>query len=897
MHLWPNAFKERTTAIAHQKLHQGDLTLYRANIEDLGGLYNLNFASPDQIISWLADTVHIDYGWIILSNPLLPGATIHITSQYTLHVPKSFSRLGRTGSSYQLTQWYPHLAVFDEQGWHMMPNLDQGEYFNDFADYEVTITTPATYKVAATGSLINEKQTGKSITREFHAENMIDFAWFASPHFTKISRQVDVGNDSSVQLNVYIENYLNDGWDKSADYAERALKFYSEWLGPYPYPQMTIVHTPFSKAGYMEYPSLSQISYTTDSQLLDRVIAHEIGHTWLYGVLANNEREHPWMDEGLNSFIENEYMHAYYSEPVEYAYPKVLHSHFSMDHFEAMQHILRATGTTEPPETSPLWQKNDQYIASAYLLPSQGLRLMAVELGREKMKQMFRAYYNEHKFSHVSPADLQATFERSCDCDLSWFFDGWLHHSHEVDYRFKKIDFKSNEITVENRSTPLIPLTVTEYENNAPVKTHWIDGFEGEKNISLADNTDEIRLYDGIMGPNKKWWDNIRPNNIIPAVGIVPKIGNYHRPTLALTPVVGYNLTDGGLPGIAITTDLFPQPRLKLFVMPMYGVESKKVRFYGEARYASDIRSTTFDKFLLGMSAQTFGYNVDTHYLFRDHFQKLSPFIGLRFKNKSPYSHLTRWLKYRYVDISQHFGRGINFQEFLYEREERHYGVHEASFQMSSDTVIQPYTLNAAIQAGSGFVRLNFHYNQHFRGRDKMQGLWVHGFLGWLPVFNNPLASVAFTVNGSTSNGFFSRDYMYDEWLIGRNATEGNISRQIFMKDTGFKTLAVTGFSEKWMAGAGVSFALPLKVLHAYMDAAVYDNVVSQKTDFIYSGGLAVILMKDAFEIYIPLLESKEIRESLTYIERDQWFDRISFMANFKLANPLYLVDRMQYKY
>jgi hypothetical protein len=99
------------------------------------------------------------------------------------------------------------------------------------------------------------------------------------------------------------------------------------------------------------------------------------------------------------------------------------------------------------------------------------------------------------------------------------------------------------------------------------------------------------------------------------------------------------------------------------------------------------------------------------------------------------------------------------------------------------------------------------------------------------------------------------------------------------------------------MIGGGVSVSLPVKVFHAYMDAAFYDSALTLKTAFNYSGGLAIILMKDVFEIYIPILESREIRQSLSYVDRPQWYDRITFQANFKLANPLYLLDRWQFDY
>ena len=163
---------------------------------------------------------------------------------------------------------------------------------------------------------------GAITERIYSASNVIDFAWFASPHYLHTSKKINIEKSGSVEINLFVENFLNEHWDSAMIYAERAIEFCSKWLGPYPYPQMTVVHTPFSKAGYMEYPMVAQIGYTPDREFLDRVIAHEIGHTWIYAILANNERENSWLDEGLNSFIENEYMQEFYPAPVEYVFQK-----------------------------------------------------------------------------------------------------------------------------------------------------------------------------------------------------------------------------------------------------------------------------------------------------------------------------------------------------------------------------------------------------------------------------------------------------------------------------------------------------------------------------------------------------------------------------------------------
>ncbi|MFZ1678793.1 MAG: hypothetical protein WAT91_16035, partial [Saprospiraceae bacterium] len=595
--------------------------------------------------------------------------------------------------------------------------------------------------------------------------------------------------------------------------------------------------------------------------------------------------------------MEEHYMKAYYKDADESVFPSLLRDRHSMPDNIALKHVVRFNGDLQPSNTPPDHQKSEQYLFSAYLLPEEGLDMMLSMVGEEKMKLMFRQYFQDRKFTHVSPADIKASFEKVCNCDLTWFFDGWANHAHEVDYRLKKFDTKLNNVTVENHGTPTIPVLVSGYQDHEQVTQNWVNGFEGEKVIHLDKNVDEVRLYDGLMGVNKNWQSNIKPRNFMPSFTIFPKISNYFNPEINVTPVLGNNIADGFMAGLALTSGLFPQHHFKWFVMPMYGFDSQKIRYYGEGRYITDLNSNLFDKLIISVAASSFGYNLDTSYHFIDHFFRLSPSMGLKLNTSTDQPHLTRWIKYRYVDITQYYGNREDIIFKTYSRQQRHYGVHELAYQMSSDVVIRPYKAIANIQAGKGFVRLNVNYNQHFLGKDKMHGVWVHGFGGWLPVIDHPSATVAFSYNGITSGDFFEKDYMFDEWLGGRNESGGLYGHQIFMKDAGLKTLANVGISEKWMLAGGVSTALPLKYLHVYIDGTLFQSGVTEKTAFSYTGGLAVVLKKDIFEIYIPILESRDIRESINFTYKNMWFDRISFQANFKIANPLNVVDEIQLNY
>jgi len=157
-HLWPNAYKNDRTAFSEQMLQLGKTDFYFSDNDKRGYINRLDF-KVNGITAALADhPLYIDVAKLILPTPLLPGQTIQITTPFHEKIPYNFSRGGHVGQSYCITQWYPKPAVYDNTGWHPMPYLDQGEFYSEFGKYEVQITLPKSYVVAATGELQNEDE-------------------------------------------------------------------------------------------------------------------------------------------------------------------------------------------------------------------------------------------------------------------------------------------------------------------------------------------------------------------------------------------------------------------------------------------------------------------------------------------------------------------------------------------------------------------------------------------------------------------------------------------------------------------------------------------------------------------------------------------------------------------
>ena len=255
MHLWANAYKDRTTAFAQQKLRTRSTKFFFAEEKDLGNFSKLNFEVDGSSVEWKSYKGNLDIAVLELSKPLPPAGKIVIRTPFLLKIPASFSRLGHVGESYQLTQWFPKPAVYDREGWHPMPYLDMGEFYSEFGSYDVQINLPENYVVASTGVLqtesekaflaekvretdeiLKDKLEGKSPfppssskrkTIRYLAENVHDFAWFADKRFYVQKSRVLLKSGKEVDTWAFFTNEEGELWKKGTFYVDRSVMYYS----------------------------------------------------------------------------------------------------------------------------------------------------------------------------------------------------------------------------------------------------------------------------------------------------------------------------------------------------------------------------------------------------------------------------------------------------------------------------------------------------------------------------------------------------------------------------------------------------------------------------------------------------------------------------------------------
>ena len=431
---------------------------------------------------------------ITLEEPVPPGGgTVDVEVDFAFTVPAyGADRMGRLdvaqGTVYEIAQWYPRLYVYDDvNGWNPLPYLGQGEFYLEFGDFDLEITVPRDFVVAATGELLNPDEVltsdqqerlararesqvpiniifpdevGREATRpsgeeeltwKYRAENVRDVAWAASQAFIWDA----AGYETTLVQSFYPQEGLGDqqdpGWEEATAYGRHAIQHYSEMWLPYPYPVAISIG---GIVGGMEYPMIQFSSVQARGQSLFGVVDHELGHNWFPMIVGSDERRHAWMDEGFNTFI-NYYSNLdFYGERAERT-ERVASSQVA----GRMQEPL----ADQPIGTYPDLIRQEGLGFLAYRKPAAGLILLREQiLGPERFDLAFRTYVERWAYKHPQPADFFRTIENVSGEDLDWFWRGWFFSTDVLDQAIASVERTEdgNRITLENRGGLVMPTTL-----------------------------------------------------------------------------------------------------------------------------------------------------------------------------------------------------------------------------------------------------------------------------------------------------------------------------------------------------------------------------------------------------------------------------------------------------
>lgn len=391
-----------------------------------------------------------------LRRPVFPGETIQLAFTWEEKIPRPFNRTGVINDYYFMAQWFPKIGVLEyEGGWNCHQYI-QTEYYSNFGTYDVKLTVPTGWEIGATGREIETTNNPDSTTtHRFYQEAVHDFAWTTSPYFKVVNRRFESANLPPVDMRLLL---MPDHLDKEERYFQstaNALLYYGTWFFPYPYGHITIVDPAFqSKSGGMEYPTL----FTGGTRWLspvgvrqpESVTIHEAGHQFWYGLVANNEFEYAWMDEGFNVYSQHRIFRHYYPRPV---LSKRYFEDFLPIVFSSVKTSNRTDGSDRYPGlysamkrdamARPSWEHGPgAYGVNAYNQPALMLQTLENYLGWETFQQVLAAYFQQWKYNHPRPEDFFAVVNDISGQNMDWFFEQAYYSSNIFDYGVGKVSSK-----------------------------------------------------------------------------------------------------------------------------------------------------------------------------------------------------------------------------------------------------------------------------------------------------------------------------------------------------------------------------------------------------------------------------------------------------------------------
>jgi hypothetical protein len=429
-----------------------------------------------------------------------PGETIDVRFDFNVRLPRLFLRAGHAAPFFFVAQWFPKVAVLQDGAWHAHQYHATSEYFADFGVYDVTLTVPAEYVLGYTGVATSERDNGDGTkTVRIVAEDVHDFAWTADPRFEVIEERID-----DVLIRLLIQPHHRGQAPRYLEALRAAMRRYVEWFGPYPYPVLTLVDPGpggLAAAG-MEYPMLITVGTAwwmpAGVRIPELVTIHEYGHQYWYGMVASDEVNEAWLDEGITTYVEGRIMDATYGADRSY-----------IDLFGIgagavpMQRSSYLAGGGRDPiaKTSFAMLDRDSYRSTVYAKTALALLTIDRTLGGNRLLDALGEYFRAWRFRHPSGRDVRALIDEQLDEDLGPLFSQLFDGTGALDYAVARIDVQEvpplrpgpqldrgappaerpryrTEVIVERRGEVRMPVDIlVAYEDGSQTRESW-DGLD-----------------------------------------------------------------------------------------------------------------------------------------------------------------------------------------------------------------------------------------------------------------------------------------------------------------------------------------------------------------------------------------------------------------------------------
>ena len=508
-HLYQNAFQPKSTWVREAKIEGSrDIAYDKWDEKEYGSedIKNLEVVGQGDLTGQMqyiaSDDGNKDDKTVVdlhLPKPIPSGAYVQFRIAFQTKFPETQARSGWKRDFILGGQWFPKVGVWWHGAWNCHQYHATTEFFADFGVYDVKLTVPQDEVVGASGVLVEEKNNPDNTkTVTYHGDDIHDFAWTASPRY-KVRESVYQAQMGPIKLRFMMQPAHWNQAERHERITRQTLDHFESWYGPYPYKTLTVVDPePDSAAGGMEYPTFitgdSSWFMPSGVYLPELVVEHEFGHQYWYGMVATNEFEDAWLDEGINSYTEVKVLDSILGKNTS-----ILNTAgITLSEREAQRlGYLSAADLDAMAQKAYEYYSFNSYGGVTYGKTASALLTLEGIVGEDTMAKVMRAYFMKYRFTHPTKEDFLKTIEEVSGRDLRWYFSQAVSGTQVMDYEVLKIDsfpvhwYEPNKdrnakgtakgdtvfqsyVSLHRKQDFVMPLEVEiKFDNGEKIREHW----------------------------------------------------------------------------------------------------------------------------------------------------------------------------------------------------------------------------------------------------------------------------------------------------------------------------------------------------------------------------------------------------------------------------------------
>jgi hypothetical protein len=872
---WNNAYSDRNSPLGKRFSDEFVRSFHLASEKERGATTNLTIIDESKsILTWNRPENHLDLIEVTLNDNIYPNQKRTFVLSYFLKIPDDkFTRYGfNSQNGMVLKNCFLTPAVYENKSFKKYSNLNIDDASNAISDIDLQIT-------ASNHQIVSDLPLDKKENNTFYfsGKNYLYFNLFIEKATGFMSFK-----NTDLEIVTNIEDKKVSDINK-AIIVDKIVTYVEANLGKYQKSKISVSQVDYETNpfyGLNQLPSF--ISPFPDEFIYELKFLKTFLNNYLKSTLRLDARKDNWIYDAIQVHYMMKYIDEHYADAKmmgSVAKLKLVKGYrlVSLDFNEQYSYfyMLMARKNLDQPLGDPknTLIKFNEKIASKYRA-GLSFRYLSDYIGAENLKKSISEFvaYAEKKQTDIGK--FESIIKNNSSKNTDWFFNTIINSRKIVDYKFDKVTKTTDSVsfTLKNKTDVNVPIPVYGIKNKKVVFKEWIDNPNVDSTYTFKrNNADKIVInYKNIVPEfnQRNNWKSLKPfrlSNRPIKFNFMKDLEDPNYNQVLYVPTLEYNYYDGLIPGINFHNKTILDRPFTFDVNPSFSTKTKDIS--GSFSFVVNQFNRDGNLFLMryGFSGSTFHYAPDAYY------QKVNPYVILRFRDDDLRSNQGRSIVIRQVYVNR------EPSQFIKNTFEGNYSIFNARFNSSKIEITKAFAYFTDLQLGSQFGKTAASITfRRLYDNNRQVNLRLYGGL--------------FLYNKSESNYFnFAldrpTDYLFDYNYLGRSESTGLFSQQFIEAEGGFKSKLTNPFSNQWITTLNGSFNV-WNWVEIYGDLGFLKNK-QQDARFVYDSGIRLNLVTDFFELYFPVYSNNGWE-----VSQPKYSEKIRFIVAFSPKSLIGLFTR-----